>query len=339
MTSFPLPSDAALAILAKLSAGPSKSERLAQMQIDARSADLSSRQLQERNLAEMTSRMSRTAGRTSAGRDRAAERQEDREFAFEMLQRRQDFAREEARTKQASSMQEAGMRMRGAGMRPGQPRPEPRPTQRAIVTGPEGMLMSQSGGPTERVEGLEAQIAAAQGMGQDVQFRRRDGEFQPRLVQGDQPTFARVSGAQAQPDALSSIIMDSSMSETDKVEMSRAAGSVGQRGGLTVNQFLEQIESREPVRLSADQYRAKRDRAIIALSRMEDTRSPEARMLAESIDYYETKMMERPAPRWNPSAYRTVDPGPSVEPSDEDIQALLDQGLDDAEIARRLRGS
>ncbi len=339
MTTFPLPNDAALDILAKLSARPSKSERLLQMRIDAQEADRSAERLQERNLAEleaMTSQMATSPSRrVAAGRDRATEREEDREQAFEMLRRRQEFTREQQQQKQAFTIQQAGQRLRGSGMRPGQQRlAGPRPTQRAIVTGPEGMLISRGGGPTERVEGFSEQLAAARGMGEEARFL--GPELRPRLVRGDRPGFARVTPQPSQSDPLSSIIMDSEMSEPDKIEMARVADSVGRKGGLTMNQFLEQIEDREPVQLSAEDYRVKRDRAIAAYSRIEDRSTDEAKMLADSIDYYEQKMMGRPRTRYNPTAFRTVDQGPGNELNDTELERAMDQTGGDVEAAIKL---
>lgn len=337
MTAFPLPSDEALNILAKLSARPSRSERLAQMQIDAQVAA----QTKADNLARfesLTMQMTESRDRARAGKQRETERAEDREQAFEMLQRRQEFAREETRTEQAFKLQQAGQRLRGAGMRPGGPRPSgPRPstTQRAVMTGPAGMLASRGGGPVEQIEGFGEQLTAAQELGQEARFM--GPELRPRLVQEGHPAFSRVSPS-AMADPLMSIITDSSMSEPDKLEMARAMGSIGQKGGLTMNQFLEQIEDREPVRLTADEYRVKRDRVVTALARIENRNSPEAQMLLDSIDYYETKMMERRPTRFNPAAFRTVDEGPVAGPSSQDIDALLDQGYDDETIARLLRG-
>lgn len=333
MTAFPLPSDEAINILAKLSARPSRSERLAQMQIDAQVAA----QTKADNLARfetMTMQMAESRDRARAGKQRETERAEDREQAFEMLQRRQDFAREETRTEQAFKIQQAGQRLRGSGMRPGRPRPPA--TQRAVMTGPAGMLASRGGGPVEQVEGFGEQVTAAQELGQEARFM--GPELRPRLAREGRPAFSQVSGPQPMADPLMSIVSDSSMSEPDKLEMARTMGSIGQKGGLTMNQFLEQIEDREPVRLTADEYRAKRDRVVAALARIENRNSPEAQMLLESIDYYETKMMERRPTRFNPAAFRTVDQGPVAGPSSQDIDALMDQGLDDAEIARRLRG-
>jgi hypothetical protein len=264
--------------------------------------------------------------------------QTDRDEARYLLDRKETFAVEEQNRENAFELQKAGMKLRG---RTGTSTQNPmgpvgggyssrqagaQPNQQAIMTGPAGVLSSSGGSDIETTTGVNEQLAKFPG--------QLEHDFTTPGDIGGGVGLQRIARYKGDggppPNAFSTMIENSSMKSEMKERMEKIVPYVGQKNGITVNQFLNELDSQEPGAKDAAYWHGKIFEARMKYQKMimDGHQEPDLAQMRQTIAHYTGKLS---ANAFNPMASHSI-VSDTVTTSDRAYsQAELDDMIDNPE--------